>query len=57
MTSNMETYRVKITLEIDERSVEAASSSDAKELIIADVSTRFHKDAVVTIISSTAESE
>jgi hypothetical protein len=53
----MNKYRVIVVLEIDECSVEAASSSNAEELVIADLQTRFHADAKIKIVSSSAESE
>jgi hypothetical protein len=53
----MAIYKVIITLEIDECSVEAASSSDAEALAIEDVNTKFNSHTNVKIVSSSAELE
>ena len=53
----MAIYKVILTLEIDESSIEAASSSEAESLAIEDAKTRFHKDVKVTVVSVASELE
>lgn len=53
----MNKYTVILTLEIDECSIEATSSSEAESFLIEDIKSRLHKDANIKVISLSSEQE